>query len=144
MEEKFFLAVKRELHQKGYKLTGPRLAIIGYLIRVKGHPGVQEIFEGIRAEATGIGMATVYRTVDLFCELGILRALTLRNNHLRYELNWPDDHHHHLICKECDRVIEFGSCNFQLITREIEKVTRFKIQEHNVEAYGLCPKCSPG
>ncbi len=144
MDEKFLLAAKQELRQKGYKLTGPRLAIIDYLIRIKGHPGIQEIFEGIRNEEPGIGMATVYRTVDLLCELGILRALTLRNSYLRYELNWPDNHHHHLVCKECDRIIEFGSCNFQLIAREIEIVTCFKIQEHTIEAYGLCPLCSPG
>lgn len=142
MEDKFLLNVKEELRRKGNKLTGPRLAIIEYLVRVKGHPGVQEIFEGIRAETPGIGMATVYRTVDLYCELGILRALTLRNNHLRYELNRPDDHHHHLVCEKCGCIIEFGSCNFQLIASGIEKATRFKIKEHIIEAYGLCPRCT--
>jgi len=144
MDEKFLLAVKERLRQKGFRLTGPRLAILNYLVREKGHPAMQEILEGIFLEHTGIGLATVYRTVDLFLEIGVLRVLTLRNNHLRYELNWPNNHHHHLVCYSCGQVTEFGSCNFQLIAREIEKVTRFKIDDHTLEAYGLCPQCSKG
>ena len=102
---------------------------------------MQEIYEGIMVECPGIGLATVYRTIDLFLETGVLRALTLRNNHLRYESNWSDDHHHHIVCTGCGQISEFGSCNFQLITREIEKVTRFRIHDHTLEAYGLCPMC---
>lgn len=142
VEGKIFEMVKEELKKNGYKLTGPRLAILEYMISNDNHPDMQEIYEGIRADNPGIGMATVYRTVDLFLELGILRALTLRNSRLRYELNRPDDHHHHLICTGCGKVTEFGSCNFRLISGEIEQVTRFKIFEHNLEAYGLCPQCS--
>ncbi len=141
MEETFLEAVKEKMRQKGYKITGPRLAIIRYLTREKGHPDIQEIFEDIRVEKPGIGMATVYRTVSLLLELGILRAITLRGHHLRYELNWPDHHHHHLVCNRCGQVTEFGNCNFQLMSGEIEQVTRFKIEEHALEAYGLCPQC---
>jgi len=141
MEDKFLLSIKEELRRRGYKLTEPRLAIIEYMIGVKGHPGVQEIYEGVKAEMPGIGIATVYRTIDLFCELGILRALTLRNDYLRYELNRPDDHHHHLVCKRCGCIIEFGNCNFRLIAGGIEEATQFIIKEHNIKAYGFCPQC---
>jgi Fur family transcriptional regulator, ferric uptake regulator len=142
MNDKLLEAAKKKLQAGGYKLTAPRLAILGYLIREKGHPGMQEIHEGIKADCPGIGIATVYRTVDLLLEIGVLRAITLRNNRLRYEVNWPDDHHHHLVCTGCGRVMEFGSCNFSSIAREIEKVTRYKIEDHALEAYGLCPQCS--
>ncbi len=142
MEEKFLQSVKKEMRLKGLKLTGPRLAILDYLVRIKGHPNVQEICEGLRMESPGIGMATVYRTVDLLMEIGVLRALILKKSHLRYEVNWPGDHHHHLVCNGCGKVIEFGSCNFSSIVREIEKVTRYKVEEHNLEAYGFCPQCS--
>ncbi len=144
MEDKFLKSAGEELRRKGYKLTGPRLAIISYLAGEKGHPDMQEILEGLRSEYPAIGMATVYRTVDLLLELGILRAVTLKNNHLRYEVNRSGDHHHHLVCRGCGQIIEFGSCNFQLMAREIEKVTRFRIEEHSLEAYGLCPHCLPG
>ena len=141
MEGNYFKEVKEILRRKGYKLTRPRLVIFSYLLRVNGHPDMQNIYEGIQAEYPGIGMATVYRTIDLFLELGIVRGLTLKDNHLRYEINQPGGHHHHLVCTKCDQIVEFGSCNFQLIAEEIEKVTRFKIREHTLEVYGLCPRC---
>lgn len=143
MEDIILETAKEKLRRKNYKLTIPRLSIIRYLAREKGHPDIKEIFKGIRAEKRGIGMATVYRTVDLLLELSIIKAITLKGHYLRYELNWPDDHHHHLVCKRCGQVTEFGNCNFQSICREIEMVTRFKIEEHALEAYGLCPQCLP-
>ncbi len=143
MKTKFLEEAKEILKKNGYKLTGPRLAILKYLAAEKGHPDITEIYDGIKKENlnTSIGIATVYRTIDLFLELEIVRALTLNDNQLRYELNQPGDHHHHLICKACQQIVEFGNCSFQLIAGEIEKVTRFRIDEHNLEVYGLCPKC---
>ncbi|MFO7952195.1 MAG: Fur family transcriptional regulator [Bacillota bacterium] len=141
MKNSLLEETKELLKNKGYKLTGPRLAILQYLAREKGHPDITEIYEGIKQEYPGIGIATVYRNIDLFLRLGIVRALTLKNSQLRYELNNPEDYHHHLICKSCQQIVEFGSCSFQSIAGEIEKVTRFQIDEHNLEVYGLCPKC---
>ncbi len=132
---------KMMLSSKGYKLTRPRLVILDYMAGVSGHPSIQEIYEGILINYSGIGIATVYRTIDLLVEIGYLRALVLLNNQLRYELNLPDDHHHHLICKACGVIREFNSCNFNSISEEIEDTTCFKIEEHNLEAYGYCSDC---
>ncbi len=133
--------VKRKLRSEGFKLTMPRLAIIEYLISVSGHPDVQQIYDGIRTEHPGIGIATIYRTVDLLERIGLLRTLKLESGHLRYEIIRPGDHHHHLVCTCCGQVSEFGDCNFQMIAEAIEKKTRFKIRGHNLEAYGLCSRC---
>lgn len=134
-------AAQEELKRRGYKLTGPRVAIINYLAESQEHPDMRQIFAGIQSEHPGIGMATVYRTLDLLLELDILRAISLKKNQLRYELKRPGDHHHHLICTECNQIIEFGSCNFAHISREVEAVTRYNIEDHTLEAYGLCPHC---
>ncbi len=141
VREEFLGTLKEELRARGFKLTAPRLAIIDYLADENGHPSVQDIYEGIRSEAPNIGMATIYRTVDLLLEIGVLRAFTLQDNRLRYEMNWPGNHHHHLICRRCGEVLEFGSCNFQLIAEEIEQVTRYRIHEHTLEVFGTCPQC---
>ncbi len=141
MNNSFLERAKKVLRQKGYKLTGPRLAILDYMTREKGHPDVHEIYEGIRSEYPGIGIATVYRTVELLIKAGLMRPLVLKNNQVRYELSWPDDHHHHLVCKECGEIEEFGSCNFKMISEEIEGITRFRIEEHTLEVYGHCPDC---
>jgi len=142
MEDYYIQAVKRKLKESGYKLTGPRLAILEILAVEKGHFSIADIYSKIRLKDKGIGIATVYRTVDLFLETGILRVLTLKNSQPCFELNRPGDHHHHLICRNCGRITEFESCNFKSIAGEIEKKTRFRIEEHTLEAYGLCPECS--
>ncbi|HSW36213.1 MAG TPA: Fur family transcriptional regulator [Candidatus Limnocylindrales bacterium] len=143
MKDKFIKNTKKRLRQRGYKLTQPRLAILEYLVEKAKHQDVQGIYTSIQKKHPGIGMATVYRTVDLFMEIGVLRTLTFKNNSPRYEIAWPDDHHHHLTCTGCGQMIEFSSCSFQQITAEIEKATRFTIQEHTLEAYGLCSQCIP-
>jgi len=140
MTQKFIKAVTEKLRERGYKLTGPRLAVIDYLAREKRHPGLQKIYKGILVEHPGIGIATVYRTIDLLIAVGVLRELNLRNSQLRYELNYAD-HHHYLICTSCGKVNEFDNCNFQLIAGELEEQTHFKIEEHTLEAYGLCAHC---
>ncbi len=142
MKEKQLAAIKNILRKNGYKLTLPRLVIIQCLLRNKDHLSIAGIYERICDENPGIGMTTVYRTVDLLLELGIVRILILKNSQPLFELNWPNDHHHHLVCRRCGKVVEFGSCNFKQIAGEIEKVTNFTIEEHTLEAYGLCPKCS--
>lgn len=133
-------AVSR-LRGRAYKLTTPRLAILSYMAAAPGHPDVGEIYRGVSAENPGIGLATVYRTVDLFLTIGILRALTLKGGPIRYELSRSGDHHHHLICTACGLITEFNSCNFGLIAGEIEQETRYRIHDHSLEAYGHCTRC---
>jgi Fur family transcriptional regulator, ferric uptake regulator len=142
MEKNYIQAVKSKLKAGGYKLTGPRLAILEIFAKEKGHFSVADTYSRIGLKNQGIGIATVYRTVDLFLETGILRVLTLKNSQPCFELNHPGDHHHHLICRSCGRITEFESCNFKSIAGEIEKTTRFIIEEHTLEAYGLCSACS--
>ncbi|MGM0651377.1 MAG: Fur family transcriptional regulator [Bacillota bacterium] len=137
-------AAQEELKRRGYKLTGPRVAIVNYLAHSQEHPDMRQIFSGIQTEHPDIGMTTVYRTLDLLLELDILRAISLKKNQLRYELKRPDDHHHHLICTRCNQIMEFGSCNFARVSREIEAVTRYIIEDHTLEVYGLCPQCRAG
>ncbi len=141
MDSLFLEEAKTMLRRKGYRLTGPRLAILDYMIREKGHPDVQDIFEGIRSECPGIGVATIYRTVDLLVKAGLMRALVFKGNQVRYELNRPDDHHHHLVCKACGEIEEFASCNFKAISKEIADITCFRIEEHTLEVYGHCSNC---
>ena len=141
MDKAILELVKSKLRGEGFKLTTPRLAIIEYLVSVSDHPDVQQIYKGMRTEHPGIGIATIYRTLDLLERIGLLKVLKLESGHLRYEITRPGDHHHHLICTGCGQVCEFGDCSFQMIAATIEKKTRFKIRGHSLEAYGLCPRC---
>ncbi len=141
LKNELLQAVQVKLRRYGYRLTRPRVCILEYLVRAGGHPGIREIHAAAGAEHPNMGMATVYRTVDLLVRVGVLRPLVLNGGPVRYEIRRPGDHHHHLVCTGCGQVMEFGSCNFQHIAAEVESVTRFRIREHTLEAYGLCPRC---
>ncbi len=135
------VVIKNAIREKGFRLTAPRAAIVDYLINSSGHPDVQQIYDDVVKDNPGIGLATVYRTVEMLTALGFLNILVLNNSPVRYEIAIPRDHHHHLICNQCGRITEFGNCNFHTMADDIESVTRFKIHSHKLEVYGLCPQC---
>jgi Fur family transcriptional regulator, ferric uptake regulator len=124
-----------KLRSSGHKVTPQRLAVIE-AIAVEQHQNL----EGIRTRCPEVGMVTVYRTLDLFSELGLVRRLDLGDGP-RYEL--AEDHHHHLICEDCGSVKEFEQCPLDL--KRLPRVGgRFKIRAHSLEVYGTCSDCSTG
>ena len=134
--------IQEKLRKNGYKLTGPRQAIINFLVHTDNHPNIDDLFSEVSKDYPGIGVATVYRTLELLRQLNIVHTLELPEDRQRYEINLPEDHHHHLVCTNCNRIVEFGNCNFKHLVEEIESSTRFQIHSHSTIAYGLCPHCS--
>jgi len=91
----------------------------------------------IRARCPEVGLVTIYRTLDLLWEIGAVRRLDLGDGS-RYEL--AADHHHHLICEECGRVVEFEECPIDVGTLPTPR-DGFEISSHSVEIYGRCAGC---
>ena len=116
----------------GYKATPQRLAILK-AIAAKQHQSMEEI----RARCPGVGLVTVYRTLGLLSELGVVRRLDLGGGP-RYEL--AEDHHHHLICEDCGSVAEFEQC--PLDPGRLPRVWGdFEARAHSLEVYGTCAAC---
>ena len=117
---------------RGYKATPQRVAVLEALL-AEPH----QTLEGIRSRCPGVGMVTVYRTLDLFSALGLVRRLDLGDGP-RYEL--AEDHHHHLICEGCGSVSEFDQCPL-----DPERLPRvggdFEVRAHSLEVYGRCSSC---
>ncbi len=134
--------IKEQIKNQGYRITGPRLAIIAYLINAEDHPDINDLFEEVKNDYPGIGIATVYRTVELLRRLNILSIIDFSDDRQRYEINLSHNHHHHLVCMSCKRIVEFGNCNFKQLVDDIELATRFKIDSHTTIAYGRCPHCA--
>ena len=122
-----------KLRGGGHKVTPQRLAVLGAIIAEQ-----HQRLEGIMARCPEVGMVTVYRTLDLFAELGLVRRLDLGDG-ARYEL--ADDHHHHLICEECGTVAEFEQCPLDLLRLPPELGSGFEVRAHSVEVYGRCSEC---
>ena len=116
----------------GYKVTPQRLAILRALDEEQ-HQSMEEILR----RCPEIGMATVYRTLDLLSELGIVRRMELGDGP-RYEL--AEDHHHHMICESCGVISEFEECPLDL-NRLLHVSLDFELRSHSVEVYGKCAVC---
>lgn len=116
----------------GYKATPQRLAVLAAI-----SAGQHQRLEEIRARCPEVGMVTVYRALDLFTGLGIVRRLDLGQGP-RYEL--AEDHHHHLVCEDCGSVKEFERCPVDL--QSLSRVGRdFEVRAHSLELYGRCSDC---
>ncbi len=116
----------------GHKATPQRLAILR-AIAAEQHQRMEEI----RARCPGVGLVTVYRTLDLLSEIGVVRRLDLGDGP-RYEL--AEDHHHHMICEGCGSVAEFEQC--PLDPGQLPHAWGdFEVRAHSLEVYGKCAAC---
>jgi Fur family transcriptional regulator, ferric uptake regulator len=143
MLEDVYTQIEDYLRQHHYKLTGPRKAIIRVLNACHKPLGVQEIFDQI--QDTRVDLASVYRTVNLLCELNVLVKLDFHDKLYRYELSDAfAAHHHHLICKKCGNIEDFAD---QCIPSGLEQTilcrSGFAVESHVLEFYGVCKECTP-
>lgn len=135
----------------GRRMTAPREAIYQALSEMAGHPSADEVFQKVRAGRPGIGLATVYRNLELLRERGHIRPVDAGDGKARYELNHAaggGGHHHHLICRRCGSVVDymdFEREELELISKLEKHLSRkygHQITDHDISFYGLCQKCA--
>ncbi|MFO7295594.1 MAG: Fur family transcriptional regulator, partial [Clostridia bacterium] len=135
--------IKEILQEKGYKLTPQRRATLEVIMNNKGkHMSTEEIYFRVKKICPEIGLATVYRTMLLFEELGILYKHNFDDGKKRYELSTmnEDHHHHHLLCLSCGQVTEVEEDLLDALEEKIEEKHKFKIVNHNVKFFGYCSR----
>lgn len=138
--EKLSNAIK----ENGHRLTRARQAILQALAQSGGHISADDLVDIVHQDAPGVGRMTVYRTLDLLLELGLIRPIYQGTGAAHYVI-MDEGHHHHLICSQCGRVFEFDDCAVQGLMKAIADRFDFEIQGHLLEFYGLCPDChAPG
>jgi Fur family ferric uptake transcriptional regulator len=136
--------VKEKFKEKGYKLTTQRRAILDVMIENHDkHLNPEEIYDIVKGKYPELGIATVYRTLQLLEKLNIVYRLNFDDGYNRYELNYSSEnhHHHHLICLKCGKVMEFKLDLLETLENEIEGENGFKIVDHNVKFFGYCVDC---
>lgn len=139
-----FQALKELLREKGYKLTPQRRAILDIIINNQGeHLSTEEIYDKVRCDCPDIGLATVYRTLQLLSDINVLSKMNLDDGLTRYEMNIDEDahHHHHLICTQCSKIEEVIGDLLEPLEERIESEYGFKIQNHKLKFFGLCKTC---
>lgn len=136
--------LKNNLKEKGYKLTPQRRAVLDIIIENEGsHLTTEELYDLVKIECPEIGLATVYRTMLLLEELGVVCRMDLNDGCSRFELIHEEENHqhHHLICNSCGKVIEVQGDLLENLEKDIEEKYNFKIKNHSVKFYGYCSDC---
>lgn len=132
------------LRQQGYKITSQRRAVLNVIAGSHDHLTPAAIYERVKRQYPGIGLVTVYRTLELLARLGLICEVHTGDNGRSYLLRRPAGHHHHLICSSCDKVVDFTDCDLGRMEERLARQTGFKIDSHLVEFSGQCHDCLKG
>ncbi len=130
-----FLA-KREL-----RLTEARAAIVEAALARRGHYPIEDLIADLKSRGIRGSKATVYRTLPLLAEAGILQPAIVAGDSQAYETTFGQDHHDHLICARCGKVVEFGFEAFEILQKEVAGRYGFRLETHHHELVGTCPAC---
>ena len=134
------------MRSQKYKLTPQREKILRVLLENKDkHLSAEDIYYIVKQKALEIGLATVYRTLELFLENGVIRSVDFGDGKKRYEMGNQDKehhhHHHHAICLNCNKIIEINEDLLCELETQVHKEYNFKIENHEVKFFGYCSKC---
>ena len=136
--------LRKRLKEKGHKMTTQRRVILDAIIENRDeHLTPEEIYDIVKTKYPEIGIATVYRTLQLLEKLNIICRLNFDDGYNRYELNYDseEEQHHHLICLNCGRVMEVKLDHLKSLEKQIEDENDFKVVDHNVKFFGYCTDC---
>ncbi|MFW5748147.1 MAG: Fur family transcriptional regulator [Chloroflexota bacterium] len=131
----------QRLRDAGYKLTTVRLAVLAVLGENDSHMTSNDVLDAVERMDPTIGRASVFRTLDLLTRLAIIRPTYIESSARPAYVLLPDGHHHHIICINCGRVIDFENCGLQELSRNLEDQFNVRLSGHLLEFYGICADC---
>ena len=133
---------QKYLKTKDLNLTKERKAILNQVFATNGHLEADEIFLRLRKAKKDVSRATVYRTLGLLVDSGLVRKVYLGEDHIHYEHIFGHTHHDHLVCIKCGKVIEFSDKKIEKLQARICQKSRFQEISHTVQIFGYCKDCS--
>lgn len=136
LEEQF----KAFVYAQNGKVTNERLALLRTLYSNEGHFSVDEILDLMKKQSVQISRATVYRTLDILVQSGLIKKLALDGQDTRYESALTSGHHDHIICTKCHKIVEFFSPELEKLQDEILSDHGFVMERHVHIVYGRCTK----
>lgn len=133
--------LERYVRESGGRMTRQRLQVAEVFFTMEGHPGVEDLAAEVRKRHPSIGAATVYRTIRLLCDSGLVGMREFGERFARYEAIVPEGHHDHLICTGCGRIIEFGEEAIEALQERVTHRYGFEMHLHRLDIWGLCRDC---
>lgn len=129
------------LRSRQLKLTEERRTLLDAVLAWELHFDADELHMGLKGEGKDISRATVYRTLDLLIQCGLVRKQSFGDQHAHYEAVHHDEHHDHLICLSCSRITEFFRPDLEALQDAICEDHRFRPLHHSLQIFGLCSNC---
>ena len=137
--------LRQKLQERQHKMTPQRQIVLQIFLDHPGeHLSAEDVHGILRDNHSEIGLATVYRSLELLSDVGILQKMEFGDGCSRYEVNAIDPdthHHHHLICTKCGKVTEFEDDLLENLEQDIESKSGFRIMNHQVKFFGYCKEC---
>ena len=136
--------LRRRFREKHYKVTPQRQKILQVFVdQQERHLSAEDAYTLVHVDSPDVGLATVYRTLEMLAELGFLHQIEFGDGKSRYELAAGDSPHahHHLICLSCGMVKEFGDDLLETLESFVSRTADFQITDHQVKFYGYCKEC---
>jgi Fur family ferric uptake transcriptional regulator len=146
MMKKVISDVGEKLRAKESKLTTRRELILKVLLENNGkHLSAEEVYNLVKREAPDVGLATVYRTLELFQEFDLIQTIDFGDGRKRYEFgseSGENHHHHHLICIKCGSIIEVNEDLLEELENRVSKKHNFTVTDHQLKIFGVCDQCN--
>jgi len=134
-----FTETRTLLKNNGKSVTGVRSAILDILRSATSPLSPKQILSLITLKKPDL--ATIYRNLSLMESLAIINSVDLGEGFKRYEMNRPESHKHHIICRSCGKIEDVEECGLQEIEKKIFRKIGFKIEKHRLEFFGVCALC---
>jgi Fur family peroxide stress response transcriptional regulator len=132
----------QKLREHDHRITPQRLAILKVLAASEGHPSVEQVYARVKTDFPTTSLATIYKNVALLKALGEVLELGFSDDSNRYDGNKPYPHPH-LVCTRCKKIIDPDLSMLEHLTQELAQKTGFRILNHRLDFFGICPECQP-
>ena len=137
-EQEVFL---KHIQKQGLKRTAQRELILDVFLRTEDHLSSDDLYRLVHLEDQSVGQTTVYRTLKLLTDAGLAREVRFGDGRAHYEHNYKHQHHDHMICSECGKIIEFFSAELEAIQDAMAAKHRFEVTQHLLRIIGICASC---
>ncbi len=135
-------AFREFLESRALRLTREREAVVDKVMSTRGHFDPEELHYALKDKGAKVSRASIYRTIPLLVDAGIIGKVENTDKHAHYELILGREHHDHMLCTRCGKVIEFYSRELERLQDRLCQTEGFKGNSHTLEIKGLCRKCA--
>ena len=129
------------MSKQGLRSTEQRRLVTEMFFATEEHLSIEDLLDRVRIEEPKIGYATVYRTLKLLKDCGLAFERHFGDGVSRYEVAWANEHHDHLICVECEKIVEFEDGDIEELQHDVAARLGFTLVRHKLELYGMCADC---